>query len=140
MNDKEKYLILAKRYFDAETSPQEELELSRYVAETDDPEFDELRGVLGFLSIGKQKRLRRARKVRLYSLAAAAACIIAVLSIGLISYPGNKQAADELCVRYAYDELITDNEQIMASVESSLSDFFSSVSPAETNLIEMFQR
>ena len=65
MNDKEKYLILAKRYFEAETTAQEERELSRYVAGTDDPEFDELRGVLGFLSIGKEKRLRRARKVRL---------------------------------------------------------------------------
>ncbi|MBO4446599.1 MAG: hypothetical protein J5764_00565 [Bacteroidales bacterium] len=140
MNNREKYLNLAERYFEGETTPAEEKDLSRYISEVDDPAFDELRGVLGFLSIGKEKRFRKARKVRLYSLAAVAASIIAVLFIGLIHYSGDKQAADELCVKYAYDELITDNEQIMSSVEASLSDFFSSASPAENNLIEIFQR
>lgn len=140
MNNREKYLSLAERYFEGETTPAEEKDLTRYISEVDDLAFDELRGVLGFLSIGKEKRFRKARRVRLYSLAAAAASIIAVLSLGLIHYSGDKQAAYELCVKYAYDELITDNEQIMSSVEASLSDFFSSASPAENNLIEMFQR
>ena len=49
-----------QRYWDAETTSKEEWELAQYVARADDPEFDELRGVLGYLSIGKEKKARRA--------------------------------------------------------------------------------
>ena len=61
MNDKEKYLELMRRYFDAETSHEEEEALALYAASTEDPAFQELRGVLGYLSIGRQKKLKRVR-------------------------------------------------------------------------------
>ena len=57
MNDKEKYLELMQRYFDAETSPDEEKELALYAASTDDPAFEVLRGVLGY--IGKVNTVER---------------------------------------------------------------------------------
>lgn len=140
MKDKEKYLTLAERYFEAATTPEEERDLLRYVTEVNDPDFDEIRSVLGFLSIGREKAKRKARKVRMYSVSVAAAGIIAILAIGLNFLPGKVEASDEVCVRYAYGEQTDDNELIMSAVESSLSDFFSGNSPAETNLIEMFQR
>ena len=140
MNDKEKYLNLAQRYFEAATTPEEERDLFRYVTEVEDPDFDELRGVLGYLSIGREKKISKARKVQIYFIAVAAASIIAILAIGLNLLTGKAGAANELCVRYAYGEQTTDSEQIMAAVESSLSEFFSGDSPAETNLLEMFQR
>lgn len=56
MNDKEKYLELMQRYYEAETTPEEERELTSYAASTDDPDFEGLRGVLGFLSVGRQKK------------------------------------------------------------------------------------
>ena len=40
MNDKEKYLELMQRYFDAETSLEEEKDLALYAASTDDPAFE----------------------------------------------------------------------------------------------------
>ncbi len=140
MTDKEKYLDLMQRYWDAETTSKEEWELARYVARVDDPEFDELRGVLGYLSIGKEKKARRASIVRLLPLVAAAASIAAVVAIGFTIRNSGTQTGEELYVCYSYGEKTTDNQQVMASVASSLADFFGGSSPAEINLFEMFER
>ena len=140
MTDKEKYTALMQHYWEAETTPEEERELARYAARVDDPDFDQIRGILGYLSIGREKRARRVRKVRVYSFAAAAACIVAIIAIGLGIQATPSQREEDLCISYAYGVQNTDHETIMASVESSLADFFSGNSPAETNLLEMFQR
>ena len=140
MTDKEKYLNLMQRYWEAETTPAEERELARYAARVDDPEFEELRGVLGYLSIGKEKKGRKAKTFHLFPLLAVAASIAAVAAIGFSLRNNGAKAGDELYVCYAYGEKTTDNQQVMASVESSLADFFGGSSPVEANLIEMFER
>lgn len=137
MNDKEKYLELMRRYFDAETSPDEEKALALYAASTDDPDFESLRGILGFLSIGRRKKAKKVRAVRFHAIAAAAS--VAILSAIGISLSGNR-TLDEDCIRYAYGEKVDDNAQIMAAVESSLIDFFGNDTAAEMNLKELFNR
>lgn len=137
MTDKEKYTILMQRYWEAETTPAEERDLARYVARVDDPDFDELRGVLGYLSVDCEKRARQARAVRICSFAAVAACLVAVAVFGLNLRP---RRAGDLCVRYAYGVQTTDNGMVLSDVETSLADFFAGDTPAETNLINMFQR
>ena len=137
MNDKEKYLELMQRYYEAETTPEEERELTSYAASTDDPDFEGLRGVLGFLSIGRQKKARRGRTIRLYAYAAAASvAILTAVGIGLTG----RRTLDENCIRYAYGEKVDDDAQIMAAVESSLTDFFGTDPAAEQNLKELFNR
>ena len=133
MTDKEKYTALMQRYWDAETTPAEERRLARYVARVDDPDFEELRGVLGYLSIGRGKK---ARPVHFLPWAAVAAGIAAVVTIGLALGARN----GDICIRYAYGEKSRDDQQIMATVESSLAGFFAGDSPAETTLKDMFQR
>lgn len=123
MTDKEKYTILIQRYWDGETTSEEEMELARYVVNAKDPDLDEIRGVLGFLSIGKARRRRRIYTGRMVLRAAFAACIIAVVSIGLY-HREVKGHLPELCVRYTYGEKDSDNNLIMSSVESTLSTFF----------------
>ncbi len=135
MNDKEKYLELMQRYFDTETAPEEERELALYVASTDDPDFEGLRGVLGFLSIGRQKEAKMVRTVRFYAVAVAASvAIVASLGITLSNQDHNS------CIRYTYGNKEDDETLIMESVESSLADFFAGKSPAEANLYELFER
>ena len=131
---------LMQRYWDAETTPEEERDLARYVARVDDPEFEELRGVLGYLSIGKEKKVRKANTIRLIPVFAVAACIAAVVAIGFTIRNSGSQTGEELYVCYSYGEKTTDNQQVMASVASSLADFFGGGSPAEINLFEMFER
>ena len=122
MTDKEKYTALMQRYWDAATTPEEERALALYAAGTADPDFEEIRGVLGYLSVGKEKKARKARATRLYAMAAVAAGIVAVAAVGLSLGRSS------------------DQETIMASVDESLADFFGRETPAETNLIEMFKR
>ena len=138
MTDKEKYTALMQRYWDGETTPAEERKLARYAARTDDPAFEELRGVLGYLSLGRAQTSRRAPARWAYSWAAVAAALVILLSVGL--FPRFKGGERDMCILYAYGETSTDSEQIMASVDASLADFFAGESPAETNLIEMFRR
>ena len=118
MTDKEKYKFLLQRYWVAETTPEEERELVRYAARMADSDFEDIRGVLGYLSIGKEKRQRRARTVRALSFAAMAASVVAVAVSGL-----------------GHDKTRSKKED-MAIVEASLAEFFSAKSPAEENLIE----
>ena len=135
MNEKEKYLELMRRYYDAETSPEEEMELALYAASTDDPAFEDLRGVMGYLSIGRQKKAKKVRAVRFYSIVAAASVAI-VTAIG-ITFSTQDQ---NTCIRYTYGNKEDDEASIMASVESSFADFFAGKSPAEANLFELFER
>ena len=140
MTDKEKYTALMQRYWDAATTPEEERALALYAAGTADPDFEEIRGVLGYLSVGKEKKERKARATRLYALAAVAAGIVAVAAVGLSLGRGAATPSADRLVRYAYGECSSDQETIMASVDESLADFFGRETPAETNLIEMFKR
>ena len=137
MNDKENYLELMQRYFDAETSPEEEKALALYAVSTDDPAFDDLRGVLGYLSIGRQKKAKKVRIVRFYAVTVAASlALIAAIGLNI----SNQNAPDEKCIRYAYGVKEDDNIQIMTAVESSLADFFSNENVVEQNLKELLNR
>lgn len=126
---------LMQRYFDAETSPEEEKALALYVASTDDPAFEDLRGVLGYIGIGRQIKAKKARAVRFYSIVAAASVAI-VTAIGITLSNQNHNS----CIRYTYGNKDVDETLIMESVESSLADFFAGKSPAEANLYELFER
>ena len=131
---------MMQRYWDAATTPEEERALALYAAGTADPDFEEIRGVLGYLSVGKEKKARKARATRLYAMAAVAAGIVAVAAVGLSLGRGAAIPSDDRLVRYAFGERSSDQETIMASVDESLADFFGRETPAETNLIEMFKR
>lgn len=133
MNEKEKYLELMRRYFDAETSHEEEKELALYAASTDDPAFVQLRGVLGYLSIGRQEMARR-RTAVIYRAVAVAASVVVIAAIGLTN------ASQKDCVQFDHGTRVENDDVIMASVETSLADFFGEATPAETNLKEMFER
>lgn len=140
MTEKETYKTLMQRYWDAETTPDEERELAMYAAATDDPDFEEIRGVFGYLSIGREEKARKTRKVWMYSFAAVAASIVAVVAIGPNLGKQDSAPSPDEWVRYAYGEESSDREMIMATVDASLADFFGGETPAEANLIEMFKR
>ena len=139
MTDKEKYISLMQRFWAAETTPEEERMLIRYVARVDDPEFEELRCVLGYLSIGRREKTCRSRVLRFYAFALAASVAI-VAAVGVSLSVRHSRIPPDSCVRYAYGQEDNDNSLIMNSVEASLAEFFGQDTPAETHLIEMFQR
>ena len=140
MTEKETYKALMQRYWDAETTPQEERELAMYAASTIDSNFEVIRGVLGYLSIGREKKVRKTRTVWMYSFAAVAASIVTVVAIGLNLGKQDSTPSSDEWVRYAYGEVSSDRVVIMETVDASLADFFGGETPAEANLIEMFKR
>ena len=91
--------------------------------------------MLGYIGIGRQKKAKKARAVRFYSLVAAASvAIMTAIGITLSNQSHNS------CIRYTYGDKDEDETLIMESVESSLADFFAGKTPAEANLFELFER
>ena len=134
MTDKEKYTLLMERYFEGETTPEEENALAAYVASVDDPDFGELRGVLGYLSIGRELRQPKVRKIRWRAAVAVAASLAAIITIGVATIGSDSY------VRYAFGEKTTDSQIVMETVNNSLADFFAVGTQAEASLEEIFNR
>lgn len=129
MTEKNKYLEMMQRYFEAETTLSEERELAAYAAASKDPEFEQVCAVLGYLSIGRAKRAGG------WAVGVAAASLAAVVTAGIaLFHPGARS------VQYAFSEKSTDERQIMQTVETSLSEFFSRESGVEVQLAEILNR
>ena len=111
---------LVERYFEADTTPEEELALREFLARTDDPAFDEARAVLGYFSAQRSRRAARAGARRLSGLLAAAAAlaIAAVLGHALFS------REPDTCVMYAYGEENTDTQYVLDDVNNTLTMLF----------------
>lgn len=59
MTEKENYKALVQRYWDAETTPEEERELALYAAGTDDPDFLEIRVCWGICPSANRRKPER---------------------------------------------------------------------------------
>lgn len=110
---------LIQRYFDAETTLTEERELRRLVAPlagSKDPEIQEVRAVLGYLSAAPRKQKRsHSRWVAIGSVAAAIA-VVAIIGVKLIF--GNDSPSE--CYAYVGIERITDRAAVEESILNDL--------------------
>ena len=111
---------LTDKYFEAETTPEEERALREFLARTDDPAFDEARAVLGYLSAQRSHRAARIRvRTLTASLAAAAAiALVAILGHDSVTLP------DDTCVIYAYGEKNTDRQAVLDDMNQTLAELF----------------
>ena len=85
MDNKKYYMDLAERWFDAETTEAEELELKRFLAGTDDPDFDEAKAALGYLAaegaLSNSQEITK-KSVRLWPVLAVAASVAVAFVLG----------------------------------------------------------
>ena len=82
MSNKEHYTQLAQRYFEAETTLAEEREIVAFLATNDDPDFDELRAVMGMSRrLAKPKRNAVSHKAIRWIPAAAALLLFAITGV-----------------------------------------------------------
>jgi len=147
MKDKQYYIDLTERYFDAETSVAEEKELRAFLAETTDEDFNEVKAVMGFmLESGKRQRwAHRAGSpscsqnrgdirgevnlkvsgskfqgsIRRLSYAAAAA-VVAMLVLVPFVKGGNSD-----CMMIAEGETTTNNEEVINEMDKEMAMLFS---------------
>ncbi|MBQ9711030.1 MAG: hypothetical protein IJV54_01915 [Bacteroidales bacterium] len=137
---RERFLGMAERYFNAGLSEEEELLLKSFITHEgkDDPSFDEIRAVMGFFSVKKEKWSSRSEYRSLFGrnvftiarIAAAAAAIAAVI---FILRPKKEAAMDY--ISYADGRKVTDTEKVMENMEEILGGIFSESSSADIDSI-----
>ena len=98
---------LTERYFDAETTPEEERELCRFLAspEGQQPQFDDVRHVMGYLITGR----------RHHPTAAAPAALLIVPPVARYVWQSRN-----VCVAYVNGQKITDPQQVMMQARRSI--------------------
>ncbi len=137
--NKEYWLRMADRYFEAETSDNEERLLKRFLAtdEGQDEAFDEVRAVMGVFAVGKKATVHKRRKSVVWIWTAAAA---AVVGLFFVLTPILKQPkSTDICVAYVDGKVITDRSQVLAMMHSSWEDVGYGECPSvEKELEELF--
>lgn len=157
-------LACAERYFEAQTSEEEEQALKCFAASAEaesDSRFDELRAVMGLAAVGRRLhtqatssaaasvppavkfkpvvpiRPRRMGLKLLRTCSAVAACAALVAGIGLAFHH-----QDSECVAYIGGHRTTDPQQVTLAMHRSMEQMSrtADVPTVETQLNEMFQQ
>ena len=160
----EEALACAERYFEAQTSEEEELALRCFAASAEaeaDPRFDELRAVMGLAAVGRRvygstasvhtdrvkptvrielserKRARRPVLKLVHTLSAAAACVAVVAGISMFL-----QNREPECVAYIGGHRTTDPQQVTLAMHRSMAQMSRTAAAptVENQLNEMFQQ
>lgn len=134
MKNKQYYIDLTDRWFDALLSPGEERELKAFLAKTEDPDFDEIKAVMGYFVTGKalagRPSSRPGRRLA-WTAVAVAASVALVIAIGL-------RPRQNECYILAHGEKTTDPRRALESMNSTLSDLFSTGEDVEAQLSDLF--
>ena len=131
---------LATRYFEAETTEEEETALRRFAAsESADKGFDDLRAVMGLSAIGRQRYKKKRLLKRLTATGVAAMVAVAVTVGWRMMSPAS--GADDVCVAYIGGKKITNEKVVLAQMQTSMSDFASAIEgqTPEDQLSDFFQ-
>lgn len=112
---------LIERYFDGETSIQEEQILRKTLADCpwSSEVIEEARFTMGFFAAHCQEKARTARKNHRRQLIGIAASIAIILAAGGFAMWHQQQLSD-VCIAYVNGKVVEDNHQVMALVANDL--------------------
>ena len=145
-NNKEYYLELVERWFDAETSEAEEKELKRFLATTEDPAFDEARAAFGFIATQRpvistkaEGRMEKSAPRWLVPAMGIAAGLAIAFFAGRFTAPVEVvPVSNGSCVSYVHGVEVVDEDFAVATMENTLQDLFSAVPDPRTDLTLIF--
>ena len=114
---------LINRYFDGETSVQEEQILQEALAHCpwSSATIDEARFTMGYFIAHRQEAQRTSKKNFRRQLIGIAASIAIILAVGGYALWHNHQQQDEVCIAYVNGMVVDDNDKVMALVANDLS-------------------
>lgn len=125
--EREEWLAIAEKYFDATTNDNEEKALRDFLssAESNHPAFDEIKAVMGYLAAARHienVNAREKRAVRKKHLVhwAAAAIIAFIVGTGTILPTGNPDN-DDIYVADINGKIYTDKEFVVAHMQHTMS-------------------
>ena len=112
---------LIERYFDGETSVQEELMLRAALADCpwSSETIDEARFTMGYFAAHSHEGQRKAKKTNRRQLIGIAASIAIILAVGV--YAWHHQQPDDVCIAYVNGQVVQDNDKVMALVADDMS-------------------
>lgn len=116
----ESWRRLIDRYFEAETTEEEERQLRLFLQtkEAEDEEFDEIKAVMGFLVTGKALQNPEKRKgVRFPAVRWVAAAVFFLLAGGAAWQAIDRR--QNICVAYIYGKKCTDTHEVMSQLRLS---------------------
>ena len=123
---------MARRYFDAETTEAEERMLKRFAAspEADGAEWDDLRAVMGYATIGKRIRGQVAanntiplRRMPQWMRIAAAAVFAGLILLPITMWLTDSQDSldEDICIAYVNGHRVTDPAQVIQAMHHAMS-------------------
>ena len=123
---------MARRYFDAETTEAEERMLKRFAAspEADGAEWDELRAVMGYATVGKRIRGQVAatntiplRRMPQWMRIAAAAVFAGLILLPITMWLTDSQDSldEDICIAYVNGNRVTDPAQVIQAMHHAMS-------------------
>lgn len=123
---------MARRYFDAETTEAEERMLKRFAAspEADGAEWDELRAVMGYATVGKRIRGQVAatntiplRRMPQWMRIAAAAVFAGLILLPITMWLTDSQDSldEDICIAYVNGHRVTDPAQVIQAMHHAMS-------------------
>ena len=126
-------------YFEGTLSAEEEVQLKVFLAspEGQSSEYDEVRAVMGYFSVGKainNTTRRTADHPALWRRVAAVAAGLALLiSIGINIYK-----KENICVSFVGGQKVTDKEVVMNDVDNILADLLADRVDMDEQLVNIF--
>ena len=121
---------LARRYFEAETTDEEERALKRFAAspKADGAEWDELRAVMGYVVAGRRVHKGTGKKSSVHQLthrtriAVAAAILAGLVAIPAIHRMTIQEAEEQdICFAYVNGQRVTDPALVMQAMHRAMS-------------------
>lgn len=115
-SDNDYWKALAERFFEADTSEEEERELRRFIASgLAGSEFNDVRAVMGLAAVGARRYHRRRRRTVFLSAAAAVVAVV-MTAVSLTADGGDS------CVAYINGTKHTDEAIVMAQMHSTMDE------------------
>lgn len=134
--DKQYWLKLCERYFEAETTEEEERELRLFAAKTSDPDFHELQAVMGFTAMARPHIITSSHH---HILASIAASVIVILGLSLFFSLNNRQQ-DTGCVAWVNGKKVSDPNEVMTLMQNTMRNMdIEGNDPVEDQLHDMFE-
>ncbi len=120
ISDKAELEKLIGRYFDGETTVQEEHQLRQCLADCrwNSELIDEARFAMGFFAIDAQER-SRGRNRRSHHITGIAASIALLIGVGAFAL-WHQHVRDNMCVAYVDGSVVNDDDEVMALIRQDL--------------------
>lgn len=133
---------LIQRYFEAETTEQEEQKLMRWLATPHavGEEADEARAVMGVFVVTRPSRKRSTRRGLLpWAIAAAIAGLVFFISTQLWTQKRVEPATTDICIACVDGKTTTVPSEVMAAVHRSWNDIdYGGAALVESELTDLF--